>query len=319
MFAVIIAAVIIQTVFSVIGSLSYSGCPGCEISTVNSNAKLVFTNAAAYTTKCEYKNKYLPDGIYFGEISKADTLVYETAADKNGETYERLVSAVDYNGTYDDFAVFMNEIMSCSSKKYYAVIFSDGVPNMTYFSHDKKLSKYYSKMELSYRKGTLAEDYCSMEDFGGIYVGCYPNVIVKTREIAEQLREDEINHRKELDAQAEEFLKMLIPEYIKSRGELADGIYRGEFSWGINEGNEYYPKEMEATDLEDYFYTVFKKEEGDRPSGAFIFEIKNGEPVFAYWNQYGITEWINHVTDEELREAYKNGERAIENWGYAAK
>lgn len=56
-----------------------------------------------------------------------------------------------------------------------------------------------------------------------------------------------------------------------------------------------------------------------RPSGAFIFEIRDGEPVFVYWKRYSISRWLNSVTDEELREAYKNGEKANEYWGYAVK
>lgn len=172
------AVIVVFVTFPAIYDWYYPLCPGCERSTVNSNAKLVFTNSATYITKCGTKNKYLPDGIYFGELSNKD-VAYKTVIGKSGETFMGVDFSADYNGTYDDYAVFMNEIMGGPPEyeQYYAVVFSDGLPKRAYCSLDKKFRKYQAKMETSYRKGTLAEDFCYIEDFGSIYVGRYPDAL----------------------------------------------------------------------------------------------------------------------------------------------
>lgn len=96
-------------------------CPGCERGAANSNAKLTFTNANTYLTKCSVKTKgTMPDGIYCGGLKT-----------KKNKEYSPL-----WNYTASDLDTALKYLMGSPSTHagYYCVIIKNGEPLACYYS-----------------------------------------------------------------------------------------------------------------------------------------------------------------------------------------
>ena len=112
----------ILAVLWIVSSIFYVPfCPGCERGAANSNAKLTFTNANTYLTKCSVKTEgTMPDGIYCGGLK----------TEKNKE-YSPL-----WNYTASDLDTALKLLMGTPSNHagYYCVIIKNGEPLACYYS-----------------------------------------------------------------------------------------------------------------------------------------------------------------------------------------
>ena len=135
------------TAYILVGDIDGYGCTGCERSTANSNAKLVYTNIATYMTKCEVNNVIINDGIYCGSLSYSP----------QEETYYR--NYYEYallDGSEEDALNFMRSLMGSSRQGagYFYIMVKDGLPLQSYWSKDEKLLYYKERLTSALESGS---------------------------------------------------------------------------------------------------------------------------------------------------------------------
>ena len=167
------------TAYILVGDIDGYGCTGCERSTANSNAKLVYTNFATYMTKCEAKNNVIiNDGIYCGSLS------YSPREESYYLSYSRESALLD--GSEEDVLKFMRSLTGSSRQGagYFCVIVKDGEPLQSFWCKDEKLLYYKDNFAAIVESIPMEERYDGAAFYtGGAITGGYPtyNTDYKTK------------------------------------------------------------------------------------------------------------------------------------------
>lgn len=167
------------TAYMLVGDIDGYGCTGCERSTANSNAKLVYTNFATYMTKCEGKDVIINDGIYFG------SLAYSSREETYYRNYQKNALL---DGSEEDIVKFLRCLMGGTEKSrnygYFCVIVKNGEPFQSFWCKDEKLLYYKDNFAAIVESIPEEERYDGAAFYtGGAITGGYPtyNTDYKTK------------------------------------------------------------------------------------------------------------------------------------------